>query len=175
MRGKPADLAQDRLLIRLRHRDAPPLRGERKRGTEVGAKVEVRAGDSQKKGGLQHRGEPLATHRRITENAREVRIERAQIEQRLIDVEHEHAVARSHRAERAGFEPASLSATRFPSGRTRPLCDLSRIELWERSRWQVVSRPRTSDPGSTRSPIDVRRDPGSEPSSRPTRGPPADS
>ncbi len=28
-------------------------------------------------------------------------------------------------AERAGFEPASLSATRFPSGRTRPLCDLS--------------------------------------------------
>src|ERR1700687_413883 len=43
----------------------------------------------------------------------------------------------SRSAERAGFEPASLSATRFPSGRTRPLCDLSELVFARSSRVDV--------------------------------------
>src|SRR3954447_2713360 len=48
---------------------------------------------------------------------------RAPLAPRLARHAHVTCGASSKTAERAGFEPASLSATRFPSGRTRPLCD----------------------------------------------------
>ena len=100
------------------------LRGLVQRSAEMRAEVDVRPGDGEQERGLEHRAEPFAAHVGVAEDTDEMRIERSKIEQRLIDVEDQDALA-FHPAERAGFEPASLSATRFPSGRTRPLCDLS--------------------------------------------------
>src|SRR6266550_3127026 len=100
VRRQSADLAEDRLLVRLRHRHATALRGQRERRAEVRAEIEIRPGHGQEQRGLQHRREPLAPHGRVPEDALEMWVERGEIEQRFIHVEYEHAVARrSHRAE----------------------------------------------------------------------------
>ena len=86
-----------------------------------GAEIDIRAGEPADEGQLEHEREPLGTERGVAERGGERRVERAQIEQRLVDVEGENG----HSAERGGFEPPRLSPTRFPGERTRPLCDLS--------------------------------------------------
>ena len=124
MRRQAGHLLCDRGRIGIRQRHAP-TRGKYPQGAPLrGGEVDVLAGDRADEGELEHLREPQRPDRRVPEDADEVRIEGAQVEERLIHVERDDPW-HCHSAERAGFEPARLSPTRFPGERTRPLCDLS--------------------------------------------------
>src|SRR6185503_11922330 len=114
---KPADLAEDRLLVRLRDRDPAFLGRECEGGAEVRTEIEVRAGHREKERRLQHRREPLTTDNGVPEDTREVRIERAEVEQRLVDVEDQYTVAlRSHLRRGRDSTPRAFRLPAFQAG-----------------------------------------------------------
>src|SRR6266545_2393250 len=93
MRRKGAHLAEDRLLVLIRERHAIALGRLSERGPEMRAEIDVRPGDGKEERRLQHRPEPLATHLRVAEQAREMRVERREVEERLVHIEDEDALA----------------------------------------------------------------------------------
>src|SRR5439155_16757027 len=88
MRWQSADLLKDRLLVIFADPNPTALAGDGERRFEVLAEREVRTGDGREERGLKHGLEPLDAHLRVAEHTLEMRIERAQVEQRLVDVKH---------------------------------------------------------------------------------------
>src|SRR5438477_1030239 len=87
MSRKLADRRQDGGLVRWRDDDRAPGGGDGKGRAEMLPERLVRSRDRREQRALQHRLEPLDAYPRVAENAREVRFERGQIEERFVHVE----------------------------------------------------------------------------------------
>src|SRR6058998_973678 len=128
MRWQSTHLLEDRLLVVLADPQTMALAGDRERRLEVLAERHVWTGDRREERGLKHGPEPLDANLRVAEDPLEMGVERAQIEQRFVDVEDQNALHEPS-AERGGFEPTRLSPTAFRERHLQPLGHLSDASL----------------------------------------------
>src|SRR6266566_2831309 len=80
---------KDRALVVRAHAKIAPQRGDGESRAKMLPERFVRTGDGGEKRRLEHRLEPLHANLRVPEHTLKVRIERAQIEERFVDVENE--------------------------------------------------------------------------------------
>src|SRR2546423_2150814 len=118
MCGECPHAGEDRALVLRADAKIPPQRGDGKSRAEVLPERFVRTGNGRQERRLEHRLEPLHADLRVPEDALKMRIERAHVEERFVDIENENAFHNS--AERVGFEPTELSLTDFPGLRPKP-------------------------------------------------------
>src|SRR3989442_2334656 len=104
MRRQRAHLLKDPLVVVLTDANAVALACDRERRLEVLPKRDVRTRDRSEERGLKHRLAPLHAYLRVPEDPFAMSIDRAQIEQRLVDIE-DQDMLHEPSAEMAGFVP----------------------------------------------------------------------
>ena len=92
VRRERAHPAQYRPRIHVRQGHAAPRRHHLQRRTSDLAEVAVGSGHHREQRALQHLPEPLVQHVAVAEHPLELRLQRTQVQQGFVDVEHDHSL-----------------------------------------------------------------------------------